>query len=89
MSHTVKVIAAGLVALGLFLLVGRMLGGAEGMAAAAKWFIPLWLVAAAINMYIGVSRAGYSVAEEAPILLLVFAVPAALALLAAARLSRG
>ena len=32
-------------------------------------------------MWIGVTRAGYSVAEEAPIFLLVFAVPAAMALL--------
>jgi len=32
-------------------------------------------------MYIGVKRAGYSVADEAPVFLVVFAVPAALALL--------
>ena len=31
-------------------------------------------------MYLGVKRAGYSVADEAPIFLLVFAVPAAIAL---------
>lgn len=35
----------------------------------------------------GVSRAGYSVAEEAPIFLPVFSVPAAVALLAIWRLS--
>jgi hypothetical protein len=32
-------------------------------------------------MWMGVSRAGYSVAEELPMFLLVFAVPAAVALL--------
>jgi hypothetical protein len=30
-------------------------------------------------MWLGVSRAGYSVAEEAPVFLVVFAVPAAVA----------
>jgi len=46
------------------------------------------LVAAAVNMWIGVTRAGYSVAEEAPIFLIVFAVPAAVALLVAWALTR-
>jgi hypothetical protein len=34
---------------------------------------------AAINMWIGVNRAGYSYADEFPIFLLIFAAPAALA----------
>lgn len=91
MSHTLKVIAGGLVLLGLFLLAGRLINPdapLAGMATAARWFIPVWLVGAGINMYIGVARAGYSVAEEAPILLLVFAVPATVAALLAWRLSR-
>jgi hypothetical protein len=46
-------------------------------------------VGAGINMYIGVARAGYSVAEEAPIFPLVFAVPATVAALLAWNLSRG
>jgi hypothetical protein len=32
-------------------------------------------------MWVGVARAGYSVAEELPIFLLIFGVPAALAIL--------
>jgi hypothetical protein len=72
MGHTVKVIAGGFVLLTLCVLIGRASG--------AKLFIPLWLVGAGINMWIGVTRAGYSVAEEAPIFLLVFAVPAVVAL---------
>jgi len=56
---------------------------------AAKVFIALWLVAAGINMWVGVSRAGYSVAEEAPIFVVVFAVPAVIALLVLWLLSRG
>src|SRR3989442_9226322 len=80
MIHTLKVIAGGFVLLGVCLLIGRWLGGptpAIGMIGAVKVFIALWLVAAGINMWFGVSKAGYSVAEEAPIFLVVFAVPAA------------
>jgi hypothetical protein len=91
-SHTLKVIAVGFALLGLFLIVGRLLTSSAplaGMATAARWFIPVWLVGAGINMWIGVVKAGYSVKEEAPIFLLVFAVPAAVALLLAWRLGRG
>jgi hypothetical protein len=37
--------------------------------------------AVGINMYMGVKGASYSIADEAPIFLLVFAVPAAVALI--------
>ncbi len=52
-------------------------GGARpgSLPAGAKFFLPLWLVAAAVNLWLGVSRAGYSVAEEAPVFLVVFGVP--------------
>jgi hypothetical protein len=86
-----KVIAGGLVLLGLFLFGGRVLSAsapALGMAGAMRWFIPVWLIVAAVNMWIGVTRAGYSVAEEAPIFLIVFAVPAGVAFLCAWALTR-
>jgi hypothetical protein len=92
MAHTIKVIAGGLVFLALCLLVGRVFGGPTptlALARAAKAFIPLWFIGAAINMWVGVSKAGYSVREEAPIFLLVFAVPAAVALFVIWRLSHG
>jgi hypothetical protein len=92
MLHTVKVIAGGLVLLAVCLFVGRSLGGATptaGLVTAAKVFVPLWLVAAGINMWLGVSKAGYSVADEAPIFLVVFAVPAAVALLVVWWVPRG
>jgi len=78
--HTVIVIAIGLGLLGICALVGRLFGGSSGTATAALVFLPLWLIGAGINMYIGVTHAGYSVADEAPILLVVFAIPAAAAL---------
>jgi hypothetical protein len=78
--HTLKIIAGGLLLLGVFLLIGRYVARAS-MATVAKYFIPVWFVMAGINMWIGVSQAGYSVREEAPIFLLNFAVPAAVAAL--------
>jgi len=92
MTHTVKVIAGGLVLLAVCLLIGRWVGGATpavGLVKAVKVFVPLWLVAAGINMWVGVSKAGYSVADEAPIFLVVFAVPTAAALFVLWRLTRG
>jgi hypothetical protein len=79
--HTVMVMAGGLVLLGLCVLAGRWIGGAAATADAARYFIPVWLIAAAINMWVGVTRAGYSIADEAPIFVVIFAVPAAVALL--------
>lgn len=77
--HTLMVLAGGLILFGLCLFVGRTTGGRRGMARAALAFVPLWLVIAAANLWVGVSRAGYTVAEEMPIFLLLFGVPAALA----------
>jgi hypothetical protein len=89
--HTLKVIAGGIALLALCLVVARWVGGPAPLALArgAKIFLPLWLVGAGVNMWIGVSKAGYTVAEEAPTFVIVFAVPAALALLVLWTLSRG
>ena len=73
------IIAIGFVLLLLCLFVPRLLGRPELAVAGAKLFIALWLLAALANMWVGVSRAGYSVAEELPIFLLIFALPAAAA----------
>ncbi len=78
--HTLKIIALGVALLALCLLAGRMTGAPKGMATAALVFVPLWLVCAVVNLYIGVKSAGYSVADELPVLLVVFAVPAGSAL---------
>jgi hypothetical protein len=81
--HTVKVIAAGLALLAVFALVGHWLArsqGAGGGARAALYFIGVWLLLAIANLVLGVLSAGYSVREELPIFLLVFAVPTLVAL---------
>jgi hypothetical protein len=90
--HTLKVIALGLGLLALCLLGGRLIGGgntAAGLINGAKLFLPLWVIGAGINMWLGVSKAGYSVRDEAPVFLIVFGVPAAVAVLAWWRVARG
>lgn len=69
-------------------VIARLTFGTAAAPKACLVFLPLWLIGAAINMYIGVSRAGYGVAEEAPIFVVVFSVPAAIALLLWRRLRR-
>ena len=86
--HIVLVLAGGVLQLGLFILFGWLWGASTAaMALAAKWFIPVWCLIAAVNMWVGVTHAGYSVRQEAPILLLNILVPAAVAMFAAWRLS--
>lgn len=78
--HTAIVIGAGLLLLAACALIGRFAVGPDALSTASLVFLPLWLVGAALNMYMGVRKAGYSVAEEAPVFVVVFALPAAVAL---------
>lgn len=84
--HMLMVIGGGVVLLGLFLWFGNLWH--IDLALAAKAFIPAWLAVAVVNMWVGVSRGGYSVREELPILGIVFIVPAIVAALAIWRLAR-
>lgn len=73
--HTLKIIVLGFALLAICIVIGRSLGRPALMALV---FLPLWLIAAGINMWIGVSKARYSIADEAPVLAVVFATTAAL-----------
>jgi hypothetical protein len=86
--HTTIVIIAGLALLGLCLVVAHVLGGAAGMARGTLAFLPLWLVGAGINMYVGL-KGGRSAAAEIPFLFLVFAIPAAAAYVVWLKLAHG
>ena len=84
MAHTLKVIALGIVLFAVCMIIGRVVGGAvdpKAMARAAIIFVPLWFLGAGINMWYGVSKAGYSFVEELPYFAAVFLVPAGLAVL--------
>lgn len=88
--HMAMVMGAGLLLLLVFVMFGWLWGAsATGMALAAKAFVPVWLLVALTNMWIGVIHAGYTLRQEFPILLLVFAVPAMVAAVVAWQLSRG
>jgi hypothetical protein len=80
--HTAIVIGIGFVVLGLSLSLGQALGGTTGAGRFALYFLPVWLLAAGTNMLIGIKSAGYSAADEFPVLLVVFAIPAGVAVLA-------
>lgn len=85
-----------IIIIGGFLLWGICLGIAQAyrrfrnsgpnfpgttMGTATTSFIGLWFVAAGVNMWMGVTRAGYSVEEELPIFLAIFLLPSAVAAL--------
>ncbi|MFW2273390.1 hypothetical protein [Burkholderia orbicola] len=78
--HTFLATVSGLLLLGVFLLFGELWStSGPSLGVAAKAFVPVWF---------GVYRAGYGVREELPVLLIVFGVPAAIALPAAVLLQR-
>jgi hypothetical protein len=72
----------GLLLLAACMLLGRLFSsnypGATYVATII--FVLLWLAISAANMWVGVTKAGYAVGEEFPIFLLIFALPAAIAL---------
>lgn len=84
--HTAMVMAGGFALLAICLLVGKFTGT---LAKAALAFLPLWLVGAGINLWVGVAKAGYTVQQELPIFLVIFAVPATAALGLWWKLKRG
>ncbi|MFK3668263.1 hypothetical protein ACI2JN_23785 [Ochrobactrum teleogrylli] len=78
--HMLMVILGGVVLLGIFLVFGQLWGDTTpALPTAAKMFIPVWLIVSVTNLWVGVNKAGYTVAQELPVLAVVFAVPAAVA----------
>ncbi|WP_051795514.1 hypothetical protein [Kibdelosporangium aridum] len=80
-GRTAIVLGAGVVLwLAIRVLSGLLTPKPSGTAALV--FMPLWFFFCVGNLVVGVVVAGYSVGEEIPILLLNFAVPAAVSVLA-------
>jgi hypothetical protein len=81
--RTLLFLVAGLLLLAAGLLLGKLFSShyPDAMRLATIAYAALWLIVAGANMWVGVARAGYSVAEELPIFLLIFAVPAVVAVL--------
>ena len=80
--RTVLFLLAGLLLLAAIALLARLFSSnyPDAPRLATVAYLVIWLVVAGFNMWVGVARAGYSVAAELPIFLLVFGVPAAAAL---------
>jgi hypothetical protein len=80
--RTTLILTAGFFLLGALLIFSRLF--TEHFPAATSWatygFLALWLFATGINFWVGVSKAGYSFSEELPIMLLLFGVPAVIAI---------
>ena len=76
-------LVAGLLLLAAVLLLAKLFSShyPDALRLATVAYVALWLIIAGANMWVGVARAGYSVVEELPIFLLIFAVPAAVAVL--------
>ena len=76
--RTALLLTSGLLLMASILILAKLFS--EHFPSAPNWALALglglWLAATGANMWIGVSKAGYSVADEFPILLLLFAVPA-------------
>jgi hypothetical protein len=81
--RTILFLVSGLLLMSSFLIVAKLFS--EHFPSAPNWALALglglWLAVTGVNMWIGVSKAGYSVAEELPILALLFLMPAVAAIL--------
>jgi hypothetical protein len=79
--RTVIIILGGFALWGVCLGVAKLLPKTEAssMTVATVAFVAIWFLAAAWNMWIGVSQAGYSFQDELPIFLLIFLLPVAVA----------
>jgi hypothetical protein len=79
--RTAILILGGFVLWGACLGIAKLFQGANPTAitVATGAFVLLWFVAAAVNMWLGVTQAGYSFMQELPIFLLIFGLPAAVA----------
>ncbi len=81
--RTLMIILCGVLLWVLCISAGKLLTGHLGLAMtrATIVFLLLWLIASAANLWLGVKGTGYSMRQEVPIFLLVFLLPAALALI--------
>jgi hypothetical protein len=81
--RTVMILSAGLLLLAAAVIFGRLF--TQYYSSAATWtvgaFLVVWLLATGFNLWVGVTKAGYSIGEELPIMLVLFGVPALTAVL--------
>jgi hypothetical protein len=81
--RTALFLCVGFLLLAACLVLGRLFSANYPGATyvATLTFISLWLIISAFNLWVGVSKAGYSFGDELPIFLLIFAVPGIVAII--------
>jgi len=81
--RTALFLLTGFLLLAALLILGRLFSTNYPAATTVVTvlFVALWLALAAFNMWTGVTKAGYSAAEELPVFALIFLVPVAAAVL--------
>ncbi len=79
--HMLMMTILGLVLLATFWFAGRLLNARAGRAVinAPRLFLLVWAAASFYNGYVGVTKAGYSVQAELLVHVVVFGLPAAIA----------
>ena len=79
--RTMIIILGGFVLWAVCLGIAKLLANTSTLSTtiATAAFVAIWFAAAASNMWVGVSQAGYSFREELPIFLLIFLLPSVVA----------
>jgi hypothetical protein len=78
--RTALIILAGLLSWGVFVTAAKVAPHpSRAIGTATIAFVVGWFLVAAVNMYFGVARAGYAFRDELPIFLVIFLVPAIVA----------
>ena len=79
--RTMIIILGGFVLWGVCLGIAKLLPNTStsSTTVATAAFVAIWFVAAASNLWVGISQAGYSFREELPIFLLIFLLPSVVA----------
>jgi hypothetical protein len=79
--RTAIIIGCGVLLWAGCLAAAKIVLGDGSLTAATIVFVVIWFIVASVNLWIGVSRAGYAFTEELPIFLVVFLLPVILAVL--------
>jgi len=79
--RTAIIIALGFVLWGLCIGIAKLTANLSPSSAtiATAAFIAIWFVLAAVNMWVGISTAGFTFMQELPIFLLIFLLPSIVA----------
>ena len=72
--RTLSFIVIGLILAGVGFWLAKLFG--LSATTAFKAFAGLWLAFAAVNLYLGVTRAGYPLSVELPVFAVIFGLPA-------------